>query len=175
MKYVLFLFTIILCSSCKKDPSPPVDPSPFWGEASATINGNFWEAQPTAIISFPHGHGWDMSIDSFDSGILRHILGIYKLPFTPGTYPVINTFAQMDDYMVGASFSYWTADQADGLYTVLEADSSSFVTLQSYDTITKELRGTFEFTFIVSHRPYPNAPDTLRVRNGVFHTKVRDK
>lgn len=175
MRYSLFCFlAITLYISCKKDPPQPVEPSPFWGEASATINGKVWTAQPTAVVSFPHGHGWDIAIDSFEFGILREVLGIYKLPFTPGTYPVINTIAQVNDSLVGGGFSYWTGDQSDGRYTVLETDSSSFVTMQSYDSITKELRGTFDLTFIVFHRPYPAAPDTLRVRNGMFHTKVRD-
>ena len=177
MKYVLFSFiAITLCASCKKDPVTPIftKPYPYWGEASATINGKLWTAQPSATVNYIHGHGWDIEIDSFYSGILRQALGIYKVPFTPGTYPVINTFPQEDDSMVGGDLGYWTADQADGRYTILESDSSSFVTMQSYDSITKELRGTFDLTFIVFHRPYPSSPDTLRVRNGVFHTKVRD-
>ena len=88
---------------------------------------------------------------------------------------MVNTDSQVNDSLVGASFSYWEADLALGYYTVLESDSSSFVTLTSYDPVTKELRGTFDITFIVAHRPYAGAPDTLRVRNGVFHTRVRDK
>ena len=77
MKHSLFLLIIVtLLFSCKKDPAPVVELSLFWGEASATINGKFWTAQPTAAINFNHGHGWDIEIDSFDSGILRQVLGI---------------------------------------------------------------------------------------------------
>lgn len=171
-----FLLTILLCISCKKEPDPVVPP-PFWGEASATVDGRFWVAHPTAVVNINHGHGWNIEIDSFNKfGILLQSLSIFKLPFTPGTYPIVITQPQTDDFKVGGDFFYLTSDQADGYYTVLESDSSSFVTMQSYDSITKELRGTFEVTLIAQHKPpYGNPPDTLRVRGGIFHTRVRDK
>ena len=177
MKRILFLFLIAtVFISCKKDPAPVVEPSPFWGEAAATINGKAWAAQPTAWVNPVHKNNWYIEIDSFDRfNILREGLNLKKIPFIPGTYPVVNTDSQVNDSLVGASFSYWEGDLGLGYYTVLESDSSSFVTLESYDPITKELRGRFDLTFIVAHRPYAGAPDTLRVRNGRFHTKVRDK
>lgn len=178
MKYILLLLVaIIIFVSCKKEePTPVKEPSNFWGEASATINGTPWTAQPIAWVNLIYKNNWLFSIASFDqSGILRKSLSLIKVPFTPGTYPIVNSDAQVNDSLVGADFRYWEADLGLGYYTVLESDSSSFVTLASYDPVTKELRGTFDLTFIVSHRPYAGAPDTLRVRNGRFHTKVRDK
>jgi hypothetical protein len=61
-----------------------------------------------------------------------------------------------------------------GQYRILESDSSSFVTLISFDSITGEVRGTFDLTFLVEHRPFPGAPDTLRLRNGQFYTRLVD-
>ena len=177
MKHFLFLMLwATIFFSCKKDPVPVVEPSPYWGESSATINGKAWAAWPSAWVNLIHKNNWFIVIDSFDRfNILRQGLTLKKVPFTPGIYPVVNAAPQLNDSLVGADFTYWEADLALGYYTVLESDSSSFVTLESYDPTTKELRGTFDLTFIVSHRPYTGAPDTLRVRNGRFHTKVRDK
>lgn len=177
MKYpLLLLIALILFISCKKNPNPVEEPSKFWGEASATINGTPWAAQPIAWVNLIYKNNWLFSIASFDqAGILRESLSVIKVPFTPGTYPIVNSDPQINDSLVGADFTYWEADLALGLYKVLESDSSSFVTVDSYDSTTKELRGKFDITFIVAHRPYPGAPDTLRVRNGVFHTKVREK
>ncbi len=177
MKYTLFsLIGIALLISCKKDPAPVKEPSKFWGEASATVNGEAWAAQPTAFVNLIYGNNWSIVTALFDqSGILRESLELTKVPFTPGTYPIVNSDPQINDSLVGADFTYWEDDLALGLYTVLESDSSSFVTVDSYDSTTRELRGKFDITFIVAHRPYPGALDTLRVRNGVFHTKVREK
>ena len=178
MKHILFLIiATILLFSCKKDPTPIVEPSPYWGESSATINGVPWAAQPTAFVNLIYGNNWHIIMNYFDqNNILREGLNLIKVPFKVGTYPVVNGDAQLNDSLLGADFTYWIDDQTDGYYTVLESDSSSFVSLTSYDTTTKELRGTFTITFIAVHKPpYPGATDTLRVRNGVFHTRVRDK
>ncbi|MBK8923611.1 MAG: hypothetical protein IPM81_19315 [Saprospirales bacterium] len=83
-----------------------------------------------------------------------------------------NTFIQTDDGLVGSHYFFNDDDFLLGYYDVLEADSSSFMTILSYDTVTREVKGTFEATYIVKQRPYPGAPDTIRLRNGVFHTKV---
>ncbi len=177
MKYMMFLIgAISLFFSCKKDPAPVEEPSEYWGIALATINGKAWAAWPTARLNLIYKNNWLIEIDSYDQfNILREGLTLRKIPFLPGTYPIVNSDSQVNDSLVGADFSYWEGDLGLGLYTVLESDSSSFVTLASYDPVTKELRGIFDITFIVAHRPYAGAPDTLRVRNGVFHTRVRDK
>lgn len=105
----------------------------------------------------------------FTSG---EIFSIVKIPFIPGTYQVYNTLIQTNDSIAGALFGYIDYDEFKGNYTILESDSSSFVTLESYDTITKEIKGRFDLTFIKDIKPYPEASDTIRFRDGYFHTKI---
>ncbi len=175
--FLLLLSAVILLASCKKDPDSLAEPSPYWGESSAIINGEDWTAQPTASIDLIHGNTWLVTMSFYDQfNILRSGLNLSNVPFIPGTYPAGKRNIEMNNTSLGATFTYWDGDQTDGYYTVLESDSSSFVTVKSYDSITKELRGTFDITFLAVHKPpYANAQDTLRVRNGSFHTKVRDK
>lgn len=169
-KLLLLLFFI---TSCKKEPkiSPPNDP--HWGEAMAGKNGILWTATPYAAANRNVGYGLDILIDSLDEyHLLRERLSFYKVPIIPGTYLVSNTLPQTNDSLVGSALFYVDVDILYGVYDILEADSSSFITLISYDTVTKEIKGTFDVTFIASIKPYPGAPDTLRLRNGTFHTKV---
>jgi hypothetical protein len=70
----------------------------------------------------------------------------------------------------------WDADQPLGGYHILESDSSTnVVSLTAYDTLSKEIKGTFNLSFIVSGRPYPSYPDTIRLKNGQFSGKIIKK
>ena len=168
---LLLLLAVNLFIACKKDP----EPSRYWGEATAIINGKPWTAHPIAWLSPVSGNNCLIEIDSIDQfAALRQGLDFFKVPFKPGTHPVVNSDSQVDDTLVGADFYYLDYDVLYGNYKILEADSSSFVNLQSYDSITKELRGSFNLTFIATLKP-AGEPDTLRVRNGTFHTRVREQ
>lgn len=159
--------------SCQKKSEPPIDDSPYWGFATALKNGQPWHAEPYAFVNINHGNGLNVGITVLDNhGLRREKIELSKVPFAPATSPVINTPPQIDDDKVGAVFLYLDEDVILGYYEILEADSSSFVTLISYDTLSKEVRGTFDLTFIAVHKPTPDAPDTLRLRDGVFHTRV---
>jgi hypothetical protein len=174
MKTLCFFAAVIaLLVSCSKEPQNTQPEGPWWGEATAEKNGMLWKAKPYAFVNINHGNGLNVLIDSLDrDNLKREELAFYKVPFTPGTYPVVNTPPQVNDSLVGANFYYVEVDILYGVYKILEADSSSFITLTSYDTVSKEVKGTFDVTFIKEIKPYPSAPDTIRLRNGKFHTKV---
>jgi len=173
--YYLIILSALLIISCKKGEKIPIEPSPYWGEISAKKDGITWTASPYAIlnINLNTGNHIDMSFDSItQGGILRESCGLYKVPLIKGTYPVVNTLISKKDSLVGGNFFYTEADILYGSYDILESDSSSFVTLLSYDSITKEVKGEFDLTFIVKYKPYKEAPDTIRLRNGTFHTRI---
>ena len=118
-----------------------------------------------------------MSSDQLNgAGIRIESIEIHKIPFSSGTYPIVNTIPQDDDGLVGAGFWHVDQDVIYSSYKILESDSSSFVTLTSYDTISQEIRGHFDLTFIKDQaNPEFDFPDTIRFRNGAFHTKVFDR
>jgi hypothetical protein len=166
MKFVI-LTIILIQLSCRKDP-PPL-PSIYWGTVSFQKNGHLWTGSPLATI---YQNKIGIQIDSVPEAIIEH-LSIHKIPISPGTYPIYSTYIQIDDGLSGAYYSYITFDESKGDYDILESDSSSFVTLESYDTITKEIKGRFDLIFTKADPPHPiGAPDTIRMTDGVFHTKV---
>jgi len=59
-------------------------------------------------------------------------------------------------------------------YGVLESDSlNNWVKITKYDEKTKELSGEFSVTYIKTRECATlSYPDTIRIRNGVFHTKI---
>ncbi|MFN0214141.1 MAG: hypothetical protein ACKVT2_07780 [Saprospiraceae bacterium] len=175
MKFqILILAFLFGLAACDKN-LPPADDSPYWGTTEALINGKQWSGEPFSFININHGKGFQIIVDSLDKyGIRREALSFSKVPFQPGKSLLINTFPQTDDGLVGAHYFILDDDVILGNYKVLESDSSSYITLMSYDSISRELKGTFDITFIVDHRPDASYPDTIRFRNGQFHTRLND-
>ncbi len=164
---------LLLAVSCKKGSEIPEEQNPYWGTVTVDKNGVPWTALPSVSISPKFKDKLNFNFTQVDElGFKREKCGIIKVPAQEGAYPLSNTSIQVDDGLVGSNYFFNDYDLLLGYYDVLEADSSSFVTITSYDTLTREVKGAFEATFIVRQRPYSGAPDTIRLRNGIFHTKV---
>jgi len=180
MKYFIYFFAAIsILSACnKKADIEPVLPPNYWGEATAEKNGQLWSAHPGCWIDLVDKKSIVVELDSFFKGrrlyYLAESLIIAKIPPIPGTYKVERSF--VDTAGTNSHFGFWDDDQPLGLYNILESDSATNrVTLASYDTLTKEIKGSFNLTYIVVNRPYPHTPDTIRFRNGQFHGKLVKK
>ena len=180
MKY-LFIFLMIstIFLSCKQE-APPISTlsERYWGEASAQQNGQFWKANPVCWVDRVDDFTLVVQLDSFYSGVsgysLRESLTMAKIPPAPGEYTVHKY--QQYATKTRASLGIWDDDQPLGDYEIVEADSATNkVTILSYDTLSKEIKGTFNLTFKVTKRPYPDYPDTIRYTNGVFHGKKTPK
>jgi hypothetical protein len=177
MKRLFFLFAILGCfNTCKKEPPPePSLPDGFWGEASAEREGKLWKAYPSCWLDLIDKETIAIHLDSLhNKRYLTEILSFTHVPPIPGDYrvfPLDTTPAKLH-----SSLSFWDEDQPLGLYQILDADSTNnWIALESYDTLSREIKGKFSLTFIVEHRPYPYSPDTVRFRNGRFHGKIVDK
>lgn len=173
LKYTwyLTLFTLLL-SACEKDP-PWNDPDPHWGTVTALKEGKFWKATGFAEHLTAIPNTLYMQLDSLSGGgNIVEKCAISKLPLKVGTYPIAKTAININDNKVGANFYFKNDDELLGYYETPDVDSSGFITLLSYDSVTQEIRGTFELTFIANHKPFGIGPDTLRLRNGSFHTKI---
>jgi hypothetical protein len=154
--------------ACKKqqDPAPQIS-SDYWGDASAQINGKLWTAHPVCWIDVIDHKTITIQLDSFyNITQLAEDLFFAHIPPKPGTYKV--------------SRVVYNPNAPDALssalgYDILETANINEIVVESYDTLSKEIRGTFDVTFIVSGRPYPNSPDTLRLQDGKFHGKLIKK
>lgn len=178
MKYAFWALVIVaIYANCKKNEpnTPPPLPSSFWGDASAQKNGKPWTANPSCWIDIVDKKTINIELDSFLNGYyLTETLFFEGVPPKTGTYKVLKwTFPK--DGNLNADLTYSDADLALGDYDILETDSTNYLTLSSYDTLSKEIKGSFNLTFIVHKRPYSNAPDTIRFRDGKFHGKLIKK
>jgi hypothetical protein len=177
MKHIFWMLAIAgLYISCKDpDPAPPTLPDDYWGEASAQKNGQLWTANPACYISIIDGKTINLQLDSFFAEYyLKEALHFSGIPFDTGTYEVARLDITQDEN-VEASHGYFDDDVSIGAYQILETDGSNFLVLESYDILSKEIKRKFDLTFIVSKRPYPGAPDTIRFREGKFHGKLHKK
>jgi hypothetical protein len=166
--YLVLTFTAIV--SCHKK-EPFIDNSPYWGELSLLKNNMKWVGKPFAEKDLLKGFGLELdSLDIF--GVRRESISFTKIPYKTGTFALNNTIPQNDDSLIGAGYFIVDDDVSLGNYLVLESDSSSFITITSYDSLSNEIKGTFDATFIVEQKPDASYPDTVRFRNGVFHTKL---
>jgi hypothetical protein len=172
MKFIL-LVSIIFFTACGKSPEPVPLPPDYWGEVSAERNGQLWTAHPACFIDLIDKTNLVISIDSFQTGAyLKESLSLYDIPPTPGTYRVYRREAA-NLKKLNSALSTWESDTSTGLYQLVEADSNTNrVTLFSYDTISKEIKGSFNLTFWAKDKPFPSYPDTIRLKNGKFHGKI---
>ncbi len=173
MKYFPVIFFLIwLYVACNRNPDPePFLPDDYWGEASAEKNGELWVAHPACWIDLVNNTNINIQIDSFYSGsYLAESLTIVAIPPFPGTYKILKSGPLPHSYL-----DISDGDQQLGLYLISESDSTNQMTLDSYDTLSKEIKGTFNLTFLVEHRPYSYSPDTIRFRDGKFHGKLIKK
>jgi len=75
---------------------------------------------------------------------------------------------------VGALYTYKEDDVALADDRVSDTDTTNYIELLSYDSLTKEIKGTFNLRFkVLAKNPSLIAPDSVVLRNGKFHTKIQ--
>jgi hypothetical protein len=175
MKSLFSLFSLVAITSCAPTPEKPSLDEGYWGEASALRNGETWRTNPACWISQIDKTTLIVQLDSFiDKYYYKEGLIINGIPPQVGTYPVKKF--KGNEINLHSVLSMWDYDLPLGGYHLLESDSNTNrVTLLSYDTLTRELTGSFNLSFLVSGRPYPSYPDTIRFTNGFFHGRLEKK
>lgn len=190
--FLLALIALILVTCRKKD-----DPVPYWGEVSASINGQSWNQQFTMgqswrikisgvpgndVSNHPcNQNTFGLQIHRFNSEDLwREALSFTKIPRQPGTYALTGEPGPCEiDTLPAASFAT-LQDDGDVLqdYYVLVKAENNYVTVNSFNASNGEVSGTFGATFVIDSRSKlepSSLPDTLRFTNGQFHTRFRLK
>jgi hypothetical protein len=186
---------ITLFTSCKIidaviDSAGPLPRLPNWGYLTADMNGAEWSKtykntyQVThGIVSYadePQGVFYAViSILHTPEGYDRQHLLFQNIPFSPHTgrhklvscnpyagcessdKPKVALFELLSDGDVGGD-CFYTADSED-----------NYIQIDSYNENTKEIKGSFHLTLVARKPRSSNVlPDTLRFRNGRFHTRI---
>lgn len=173
-KVVFFLFIVFSCFACKRNedgPKPTLPPN-YWGEAAAQKNGLLWAADPVCWVDIIDSNTVNIELDSFvDAFFLKESLTFHEIPRAAGSYDVFRLIGGYDGKS-DASLYYFEGDVTLGSYHLIEYDTSNRLVIDSFDDLSKEIKGTFNLTFLVDQRPYPAAPDTIRFINGKFHGRL---
>ena len=169
---IFFFFTSFFFFACQKDENVAIPkPSPhFWGEATARQNGIPWRGDPVCRYDVIDRTTLFIQLDSF-APRWTEVLSFWEIPPVVGTYEVFGSTGT-NDGKANASFYYLGYDVLLAGYRPLEGGNNRFV-LESIDTTSKEIKGSFDLTLVISQRPYyPDAPDTIRFTNGKFHGRL---
>jgi hypothetical protein len=174
---VLIVAFLVICS-CKKDKSDPF----YFGTASMTLNGKVWNASKVRCVAIKN-HICNPDFLSLDfevyneQGFLRESLdfkNIFKELKTYYLWP--NAFSTSCKDSLPACTYYTIGADGDVILDVYNTlpNSGSFIRIDKFNNDTKEMEGVFSFDLLIYSRYNPTAPDTLRVRNGQFYTKIFD-
>lgn len=173
------------------DSSGPLPRLPNWGYLTADMNGSDWSRtyknayQVThGVVSYldePQGVFYGISSMLYTAeGYNRQHLAFENIPFLPqigrhklascisyegcksNDKPKVALFELLSDGDV-AGDSYYTVDSED-----------NYIQIDSYNAKTEEIKGSFQLTLVGAGNPRSSSvlPDTLRFRNGRFHTRI---
>ena len=179
MKNLLIsLIFVMTLQSCREEPS--LIPDIYWGEASATKNGQPWSGLIYAQPNEPYGYWFDISIRVFNTQeFLRESLFFFKIPYAIQNNQIDTIEARVDTTRTGAFYATLVddGDVVGDIFDVYNGESENYISVTSYDKSSGEVRGEFAVTFVfdvTDNRSDPTAPDTIRFTNGQFHTKIRE-
>lgn len=169
----------------------PLPRLPNWGCLTADMNGSDWSKSYKNAYQVTHGivSYTDESQGSFfalksvlhtSEGYDRQNLIFQKIPFSPlpgrlnvasctprapcesSDKPQVALYELLSDGDVAGDFFY-TVDSED-----------NYIQIDSYNPKTQEIKGSFQLTLANARIPRSSnvLPDTLRFRNGRFHTRI---
>jgi hypothetical protein len=178
---IITCFCIFTFAKCKKDPPE----EQYFGYAKAHINGtivNFNKVRGNLLYNLEDSVS--LNFEKWDGLVLKESISIQKIYKNTNNSQRIYKYSYSNNRIEKLSSAYYTLrDDGDVLcdvYNVYEPDSiQNFITITSFNTQTKEIRGTFQATYLIDSsrviaigKCRPTAPDTIRIRNGEFYTKI---
>ncbi len=181
---IVATFLLFVFAKCKKDELEPE--GNFFGYAKAEINGipmNFNKANGGLLYNL--SDSISVNLEKWNGLVLTESISIQKI------YKWSNLSQKIYKYDYSAikinklSSGYVTLrDDGDvicDVYNVYEPDSlQNYITITSYNSQTNEIKGRFQVTYLIDssrvanrgRKCRPTAPDTIRIRNGEFLTKI---
>ncbi len=186
MKKIILCLFLFLFVQCHKEEVVPLYYKYIYGEVSGIkLNGIAWpdhldwktrvsgqKTIPTSNCNVSLGL---IRIETLtNENYLREQFGIGQIPLKVGKYLLTDNDIRKDcDTLPGAGLTLSEGDAGVGDYLRLQSVESS-ITVTSYDSISGDVRGTFDVTFIKMNKAsefYKNYTDTVRFNGGQFHTR----
>jgi hypothetical protein len=170
--YITLLPALLLGCQKTQEEKPSQNAGLIKGDGGAVINGAPWSADAIASLSRKDSNrvGIGLRVEN-EYGIVLNILSFSDIPLTEGKNVLIKNFAGFDS-IPDVTFGFIEADLILKSYFLVEEDTLSYISLDSYDETTREISG--QFSVKMSHFQAPTAayPDTLYIRNGWYATTI---
>jgi hypothetical protein len=168
------LFIVLFACKKKEEPLPALDPI-YMGEATGLKNGKPWQSYSRLFLSYGNNPKYALEFDSlYYNSYLLETLSFSNFSLQPDTCRLFRSNSEnlknRGDSVLTA-LSYLEHDVTIGSYQLCESANNQLI-IESYDTVTQQMKGRFELTFIVAERPYPSEPDTVRYTNGRFDARL---
>ncbi|MGX5858145.1 hypothetical protein ACWKW6_31100 [Dyadobacter jiangsuensis] len=186
---------IIMLAGCKIvdaiiDTAGPVPRLPNWGYLTAEMNGVNWSTTyknayqvthgSTTYADNPKGIFYALTSILYSSeGYDRQQLLFQNIPFSPhtGRHKVVscNPYAgcESSDKLKVTLFELLSDGDVGGDCFYATDSEDNYIQIDSYNERTDEIKGRFQLTLVARIPRSSNVlPDTLRFRNGRFHTRI---
>lgn len=183
IQFIVASFLIFVFAKCKKDKLEP--DGQYFGYAKGEINGvvvNYNKANGGLLYNL--ADSVSLNFEKWDGLILKESISVQKIYKQTNLPQRINKYDYTAIRIEKLSSSYYTlrddGDVVCDVYNIYEPDSlQNYIIITSYNFQTKEIKGTFQATYLIDSsrvagvgKCRPSAPDTIRIRNGEFHTKI---
>jgi len=173
--FVAFFLGLISLFSCK-DKSPEwidenlLPNNTYWGTAIAVVNGEAHVCKNAARV---YNDRLNILIEyEVIPEYRRHLLTINRLPKLEGEYILPDFVPLWDEQPENVSFGWFSGDAVVASYLQL-TDRTFMLNIDQLDTLTGDLSGTYSGVFIKNFLlGQINGPDTVRIEQGVFKTKI---
>ena len=169
---VTAIIALLIC--CRKEDNK----NPYIGEASAYKNGIKWEAYTYTGTFRNDSNKIDIIISTQDkNNIVREHLNILNLSLELGKHSIDTMYGSA--LLKNFGITYTTlVDDGDVIgdeYYSPAMNEENHITVDSYDSITGDLSGRFNFYLVLGDRSKFDQflPDTMRFTDGVFNVKIR--
>ncbi len=172
MKYAsIFIAIAISFTFCKDKDLVPVTPTipTCCGTVSAKFNGVDWTAVTKSKSGDPSKPGtFHLIFGHYENNYLTQELYLLNLLGKKGTYfPQVQNFNMVNDTTLSSKILYEDYDLIFGAYDKTKG-RDDFFAVDSFNAATNYFKGRFEMTYLVRNRPFPTAPDTIHLTDGVF-------
>jgi hypothetical protein len=187
-KYITsFLFASLFFNSCKKDEPILVK---SWGTLSVEFNkdkGYFSNQIYAGIENRCDGQLMDINMSRYDKNSYPYPTDVFilnSIPIKKGIYKLKDSTMEpecKDIPSITEVLTIYTREESDSpiqRYKVVNSPKeNNYLQIDEYNKDTREIKGRFQIVLVVTRFPKPRGnydPDTIRLTNGVFHTKVLD-
>jgi hypothetical protein len=182
-----FICVFLLLQNCKRDEPILVQ---SWGNMSVEFNQDkgYFRNQIFASISTPCDDPLILinmaRTDKTNYPYPTDNFIFYYLPTRKGVYRLTNYKKQpecKDVPNITDAIALYSREEGDAtiqIYKILDSPKeNNYLQIDEYNKDTKEIKGRFQVVFVVdSPRKLRGNydPDTIRLTNGIFHTKILD-